>query len=209
MSKRGLYIVIEGQDGTGKTTQVNKLADYFRAKDRNVVIINEGAREDSGLASTDDIGQMIKDRGYNFDELANVLLFTAQRRELWVKIIEPALEQDAVVISSRNFWTTLAFQGYASGADLGLINKVTSDFMPARYLKPDIGIILKLSDSERKKRQSARDSHTEHDMFEQKKNDWQTRANRGYEQIAEDFNVPVVDASGTIEQVQQDIFRHL
>jgi dTMP kinase len=207
--KKGFYIVIEGQDGTGKTTQVKKLAEYFRVKGRETIIINEGARRDSGLASTDDIGQIIKDRGYDFDELANVLLFTAQRRELWAKVIEPALERDAVVISSRNFWTTLAFQGYASGVDLSLIEKITSDFLPPRYLEPDFGVILTLSDNERKKRQQARDQHTAHDMFEQKATPWQARANRGYAEIAKARQIPLIDASGTIDQIHENILGKL
>jgi thymidylate kinase len=114
-----------------------------------------------------------------------------------------------VVISSRNFWTTLTLQGYASGVDTKLIEKVTADFLPPRYLKPDYGVILTLPDGERKKRQSARDDHSAHDMFEQKAAAWQTRANRGYKEIAQQRQIPLIDASPSPEEIHRQIIKLL
>jgi len=209
VNKTGLYIVIEGQDGTGKTTQLNLLADYFEKQGRNVLILNEGARQDSGLPATDRIGATVKTRTFDLDPLTNVLLFTAQRSELWRKLAEPMLEQGGVVISSRNWWSTLAYQHYGQGVDKQLINEITAKFMPARYVKPDYGVILTLDDIERAKRTTGRDDSHKNDTFESQKIDFQKKVNRGYLEIAREFQIPIIDASDTVEKIHQEIKRCL
>lgn len=209
----GLYIVIDGQDGTGKTTQVNKLADAIKKeiaagkKNKNanpnhftdVVIINEGAWTDSGLPATDAIDAVIKSRDFAVDNMANILLFTAARRELWVKKIWPCLKRNGVVISSRNWWSTLAFQAYGGQIDSFDIERVTRDFLPERYIKPDLGIILTLDDQERVRRQSERGEKA--DVFDTQPDSFQSRVNRGYETIARNFDIPIVDASGSVDEM--------
>jgi dTMP kinase len=208
MSK-GLYIVIEGQDGTGKNTQVDKLADYFRAQNRPVSIVHEGDRDDSGLPSTTEISRIIKNRDYDIDPLAFVLFFTGMRVELWQKIIAPALAADGVVLAARNWWSTLAFQGYGQGVDLAKIEQITRDYLPERYQKPDFGVILTLDDAEKARRVKTRDDKHLGDIFETQPNDFQTRVNHGYEQIAKSHELPLIDASGTIDEVQQKIIDRL
>lgn len=201
----GRYIVIEGQDGTGKTTQLNLLADYFRGRNHEVVIINEGAEIDSGLPATDQIDTILHDKSLGLDPMTNVLLFTAQRRELWIKIAEPALKRDGVVLSARNWFSTLAYQHFGSGIDRQLIERITADIMPDRYVRPDATAILVLSDDERIKRTRKRDNKSSKDTFEAQGNDFQSRVNHGYETIASDFNLPTIDASGSIDEVSGKI----
>lgn len=200
-SKLGQYIVIEGQDGTGKTTQLNLLADYFREQNREVVIINEGAEIDSGLTATDQIDTILHDKSLDLDPVTNVLLFTAQRRELWIKVAEPTLKRGGVVLSARNWLSTLAYQHFGSHVRRELIERVTGDIMPDRYVQPDLTVILVLSDNERIKRTKNRNDKSPGDAFEGQKDDFQTRVNHGYEQIAKDFSLPIVDASGNINKV--------
>ncbi|MBR2994348.1 dTMP kinase [Candidatus Saccharibacteria bacterium] len=191
-----MYIVIEGQDGTGKSTQAELLKKYFEEKGKTVVMLEE---PDGDLPQAHDLHDMILTRGYNLEPITNVLLFTAARVELWKKIAEPVLRAGGVVISARNYWSTLAYQGYGEGVSRNKIIRITKELLPEKYFKPDFGFILTVSDKERMKRQQNRGKATE--TFEKKADDFQQRVNSAYPKIAKDFNLKLVDASGTIEQI--------
>ena len=193
-----MYIVIEGQDGTGKSTQVKLLEEYFESKGKKVVTMDE---PDGDLPQAHDIHDLILVRGKNYDmePMTNVLLFTAARNELWRKIAEPVLKEDGVVISARNWWSTLAYQGYGEGVSKNKIIKLTHEALPSRYVSPDKGFILTVSDKTRLARQKNRGKATE--TFELKPDDFQQKVNHAYLKIAEDFKVKTIDASGSIEEV--------
>ena len=117
-----MYIVIEGQDGTGKSTQAELLKKHFEEQGKEVVMLEE---PDGDLPQAHDLHDMILTRGYNLEPLTNVLLFTAARVELWKKIAEPVLKNGGVVISARNYWSTLAYQGYGEGVSRSKIIRIT------------------------------------------------------------------------------------
>ena len=199
-----MYIVIEGQDGTGKSTQARLIAEHFEKQGREVVVMDE---PDGDLPGAHDLHDLILVRGrdYGFDGLTNVLLFTAARVELWRKVAEPVLRRGGIVVSARNWWSTLAYQGYGEGISRSRISRLTHECLPARYVKPDFGVILKVSDKVRLKRQGGRGKAAE--TFEAKPDEFQARVNAGYLAVAKDFDVPVLDASGTIEEVFNSIHR--
>ncbi|MBR3228910.1 dTMP kinase [Candidatus Saccharibacteria bacterium] len=199
-----MYIVIEGQDGTGKSTQVNLLADYFKNQGKEVVMMEE---PDGDLPQAHDLHDMILSRGYTLEPLTNVLLFTAARVELWKKIAEPVLKRGGIVISARNYWSTLAYQGYGEGVSRSKIIRITKDLLPEKYFKPDLGFIMVVSDEVRLARQKNRGKATE--TFEAKPNEFQQRVNAAYPKIAKEFNLNIIDASGTIEEINQQIVNYI
>lgn len=191
-----MYIVIEGQDGTGKSTQARLLEEHFKKLGKEVVVMEE---PDGDLPQAHDIHDMILTRGYDLEPLTNVLLFTAARVELWRKIAEPVLKRGGVVISARNYWSTLAYQGYGEGVSRSKIIKITKEIMPEKYCHPDYGFIMTVSDKVRLERQGTRGKATE--TFEAKPNEFQQRVNAAYPKIAKDFGLTIVDAAGTIEEI--------
>ena len=191
-----MYLVIEGQDGTGKSTQAELLKTYFEKKGKKVVLLEE---PDGDLPQAHDLHDMILTRGYHLEPLTNVLLFTAARVELWKKIAEPVLKSGGVVISARNYWSTLAYQGYGEGVSRSKIIKITKELLPEKYFHPDLGFILTVSDEVRLERQKGRGKKTE--TFEAKPNTFQQKVNSAYPKIAQEFRIPIIDASGTIEDV--------
>ena len=201
-----MYIVIEGQDGTGKSTQARLLADYYKGQGKEVVVMDE---PDGDLPQAHEIHDLILVRGkdYNLEPMTNILLFTASRVELWRKIAEPCLKRGGVVISARNWWSTLAYQGYGEGVSRSRIIRITHETMPERYYKPDFGVILTVSDKIRLVRQGNRGKAKE--TFEAKADDFQQKVNAAYPKIAHEFDIPVVDASGTIEEVFDLIIKKL
>ena len=195
-----MYIVIEGQDGTGKSTQVKLLKEYFENQGREVVTLDE---PDGDLPQAHDLHDMILTRGYDLEPLTNVLLFTASRVELWKKIAEPVLKRGGVVISARNYWSTLAYQGYGEGISRSKIIRLTKDLLPEKYCNPDFGFILIVSDKVRLERQKGRGKSEE--TFEKKPNAFQQKVNAAYPKIAKDFNLHLIDASGTPSEIAQTI----
>lgn len=194
------YIVIEGQDGTGKSTQAKLLQEYFAQQGREAVLLEE---PDGDLPQAHDLHDMILTRGYELEPLTNVLLFTAARVELWRKIAEPVLKRGGVVISSRNYWSTLAYQGYGEGVSRSKIIRLTKMMLPEKYCQPDLGIILEVADAVRLARQDNRGKAAE--TFEKKPSTFQAKVNAAYPQIAKDFNLQLLDASGTIEEIFAEI----
>lgn len=195
-----MYIVIEGQDGTGKSTQARLLKEYFESRGDEVVVMDE---PDGDLPQAHDLHDMILTRGYDLEPLTNVLLFTAARVELWKKIAEPVLKRGGVVISARNYWSTLAYQCYGEGVSRSKIIRLTKDLLPGKYAKPDFGFILTVSDKIRLERQKDRGKKTE--TFEKRSDDFQQKVNSAYPKIAKDFGLIEIDASGTIDEVFDEI----
>lgn len=195
-----MYIVIEGQDGTGKSTQARLLAEHFKKQGKEVVIMDE---PDGDIPQAHIIHDLILTGDYNLEPLTNVMLFTAARLELWHKIAKPTLKNGGVVISARNWWSTLAYQGYGEGVSRSRIIRITKDLLPSEYVNPTHGIILVTDDKTRLSRQGNRGKAIE--TFESKPDIFQQKVNLAYPKIAKEFNIPVIDASPSIEDVEKEI----
>lgn len=196
MITRGRYIVIEGNDGTGKSTQVRLLQTYFHEQGRSVVIVEEPGGGDSAFTTpvASYLRTIIKNRQLQRDPEINLALFSAARRELWQHSIAPALERGAVVLAARNYLSTLAYQGYGEGLDLDHIRETTALFTDARYMAPDHVVVLAMNDDiERKRRLAERSSLIHLDAFESRADDFQRRVDNGYAALARDMALPVVE----------------
>lgn len=199
-----MYIVIEGQDGTGKSTQVELLAKRLRERGKEVLTFHE---PDGELEAAHAMRAIIKDKKYNLEPMTHVMLFTAARYELWKKLAEPVLRRGGCVVSARNWWSTLAYQGYGQGVSKNRIVRITREVMPEPYVKPDIGVILTLDEKIKKARQQERDAThgadttSATDTFESKPDEFQSKVDHGYLQIAKDFGINTLEAGGTIEEV--------
>lgn len=199
MAKLGKYIVFEGPDGVGKTTQANELEAYFKSIGSKVLQVNEPG----GMPIGNAIRAILLDKSLDREPITNLLLFTANRHELWFKIIKPALEKGINVISSRNYWSSIAYQGYGEGMDTAFIRSITAMHTEEDYMSPNYGIILDFkNEAERQRRLEARG---ETDLFESKPSKFQSNVKKGYAEIAKHHNIKVVDATGSIEAVHQRI----
>ena len=211
----GTYIVIEGNDGTGKSTQAGLLADYCRQQGREVIIVEEPGSDDpdktTPIASY--LRSLIKNGTLARDPEINLALFSAARRELWQQKIAPALNRGAVVISARNYISTLAYQGYGEGVNTDHIMAITKLFTDERYMKPDFIIILTLdNESERKKRIAKRSQSIDtSDTFESRGSNFQKRVDTAYRTIAGELaSSHVIECSDggrckTAEQINVEI----
>lgn len=199
---RGKYIVIEGNDGTGKSTQVELLAKWLEDEKGIQSFI---AHEPAGTPIADAIRTIIKNGSLSREPLTDVLLFTAARHEIWQQA-RKELEKGNWVLSARNYLSTEAYQGYGDGVDLDLIQSITKKFVGEDYYKPDQTIILALTDeAERKNRIARRGELDSPDTYEMRGSDFQARVNDAYLKIAKNRKILPIDATLSIDKVQSII----
>ena len=199
----GRYIVIEGNDGTGKSTQVELLAAHFQRQGLTVCVVEEPGSDEPEKSTpvADELRRVIKNGDLVRSPEINVVLFSAARRELWREKIKPALKRGEVVLSARNYISTLVYQGQAEGYDEAEILRLTKLFTDEKYLHPDVMIVLSLSHDKRAKRIAMRGELKNPDTFESRGQDFQEKITNGYLKIAKKYDIPVISADGTIEEI--------
>ncbi|MBR3176200.1 dTMP kinase [Candidatus Saccharibacteria bacterium] len=206
-----MYIVIEGQDGTGKDTQANLLKEYFEKQGKKVVAYSE-----SGTASQNEFISTIAKLNYgsnqNIDHRTRTMLYLVNRYEQWRTLAEPALKNGDIVITTRNWFSTLIYEGYGGGVSKSLIIKLHKLIMPEPYFHPDKIFMFTLSEEEQQKRlgtQIDKKWNRREEVWKSKGNDFQQKLNHAYLKIAKDYNIPTIDASGTIEEVFERVKKEL
>lgn len=206
-----MHIVIEGQDATGKDTQAQKIKEFYEKQGKNVVIYSE-----SGTGSDDDFIKTIAKLNYgskqDIDNRTRVLLYLVNRYEQWRKIAEPALKNGDIVITARNWLSTLVYEGYGAGISKSFIIRLHKLVMPEHYFHPDHIFLLTVNENEQKKRLGIQDSQD----WDRKKEVWksagetfQQKINHAYLKIAKDYQIKTIDASGTIDEVFEKIKQNL
>ena len=210
MSRRGKFITFEGLDGTGKSTQLRKLAAELRAAGHTVV----ETREPGGTMTGEKIRKVLLDSGTaGLSPQAEMALMFASRAQHIAEVIEPALAQGSVVLCDRFTDSTEAYQG--SGRKLG--SEVVRELhrVLCGNLQPDLTILLdsdaalSVSRARQRNRRDSKVSSRGHDenRFEQETRAFFARVHEGYLAIAkrEPGRVAVVDARGTPAQTHARI----
>jgi dTMP kinase len=152
---RGLFITLEGGEGSGKSTQLKRLAETLRGKGRDVVT----TREPGGTPDAEKIRNLLVQRdGGEWTPMAECLLLFASRVMHVEKLIKPALEQGKIVISDRFADSTRAYQAYGHGINPQIIEQMNT--LALGDFKPDLTFILDIDVDEGLKRAGNRISAT-------------------------------------------------
>jgi len=200
---RGKYIVIEGHDGTGKSTQVSLLREKLAS--RNIQSIE--FHEPEGVPIANEIRTIIKNGALERDGKTNLLLFTAARHEIW-RQAQQALAQGIWIVASRNYFSTLAYQGYGENLDRDLIMRMTKEFTDELYMHPDHAVILSLGDeTERSKRIQGRGDLNNPDTFESRDAQFQIAVEKGYLAIAKQYELPIISATQSKDAIATQIYK--
>ena len=141
--KRGLFITFEGPDGAGKSTQIENLRNYLEELGLDAVF----TREPGGTELSERIRDMLLDPdNKGMASRTEALLYAASRAELVEKVIQPALDEDKIVVCDRYIDSSLAYQGY--GRELGMIPVLSLSQFATQDLMPALTIMLMLEPEE-------------------------------------------------------------
>lgn len=197
---KGLFVTIEGPEGSGKSTLITKLLPYFEKKAKKVI----ATREPGGIAISEDIRTILHKQEYTMMEArTEALLYAAARRQHLVEKVMPALKENYLVLCDRFIDSSLAYQGYARGLGIDKVFEInrfaTEDCMPGLtiYLdiEPEVGLARIEKDSGREVNRLDMESITFH-----------KRVREGYLQVVERFSdrIAVVNADQPMEKIVEE-----
>jgi len=196
---RGALITVEGVEGSGKSTQCERLARHLSGRGLEVVRTSEPDGTRLGLR----IRALFEADGPTPTPLTQAFLFMAARQEHVAQVIAPAVARGAVVISDRYADATVAYQGYGQGLDVQTIREL--NLLATGGLLPDLTLVLDLDPAAGMRRIGGRSL----DTFEKMDLSFHRRVREGYLEIArsDKRRVVVLDAARDVEALHADIVR--
>jgi dTMP kinase len=206
---KGLFITLEGTEGSGKSTQIGLLVERIRSMGRRVRTL----REPGGTPIGEEIRHTLKHSKDNAEMTAEaeLLLMNASRAQLVREVIRPALAAGEIVVCDRFYDSTTAYQGYGRQLDLEMV-KATID-IAVGPTRPDLTLLLLVPHSVSEQRRLARQSTLPfmRDRIEEADNSFFERVAKGYDALAaaEPNRVKLIPAVGTIETIQQAIWKQI
>lgn len=170
---KGLFIVLEGGEGVGKSTQARRLVEWCEGLGLKVV----GTREPGGTALGEAIRALVLDGG-SVSARSELLLMLAARAAFVDELVRPALEAGRIVIGDRYELSTLAYQGF--GRELGVERVAALNAFATGGLRPDLTIVLSVPAEEARRRRAG----TGADRIEAESEAFHERVSAAYEQLA-------------------------
>ncbi|WP_138496080.1 dTMP kinase [Paenibacillus pinistramenti] len=203
--RKGLFITLEGGEGSGKTTMLQHLAGLLEQEGLPYLV----TREPGGIRIAEGIRELLLHPDHTeMDIRTEALLYAAARRQHLVEKVEPALEQGMVVLCDRFIDSSLAYQGYARGIGIAEVLSINSFATEGRFpdhtyyldVKPEVGLArISAGKGREVNRLDLEELH-----FHQ-------RVREGYQKVAAMYaeRITVVDASASPEQVAEGLKKHL
>lgn len=173
--ERGKFIVLEGPDRCGKSTQAKLLYNYLLEKGFDVVL----TREPGGTPTAEKIRQILLEPELDVRPMAELLLYEASRAQHTQEKIIPALQEGKIVLCERYTMSTCAYQGYARGLDLKIIE--TLNQIATTGIKPDLTLVFLMSD----KYFSSRGEYLFSDRLEREDQEFRQNMRQGYKNLVE------------------------
>jgi dTMP kinase len=201
------FITFEGGDGSGKTTQLKALESHLIARRKSCI----STREPGGTS----LGRLIRQAllevsNQPITSPAELFLYLADRAQHIQEVILPALEHGKVVLCDRHTDSTLAYQGYGRGIDLGLLRSLND--IASRGIRPDLTLLfdcpVEIGLSRTARRQSqAPTTRSREDRFEREKIEFHEKVRKGFLELAraEPQRFRIIDAARSAAEVAQDI----
>ena len=194
----GKFIVLDGPDGCGKSTQTLMLYDWLKSQEVEVVTF----RDPGGTA----VGEKVREILLNPEHVemsvrTELLLYMASRAQLWAEKIKPALGADKCVVLDRWVTSTCAYQGFAGGYRVERVVEIAEASLERVW--PDLAIVLDIDVETAAKRMDRA-----LDRMEQKPAEYHKKVRQGFLQLSRfNDNVAIIDATKDIEKVHQMVIQ--
>lgn len=204
---KGLLITFEGTEGSGKSTQVPLLVERLHEWGHHVRVL----REPGGTPIGEEIRHTLKHSHANsaMTAEAELLLMNASRAQLVRELIRPALARGEIIICDRFYDSTTAYQGYGRGLNMDAVRSLI-DFAVGNT-RPDVTFFLRVPQRVSEERLRSRQATLPfiRDRMEESDRAFFERVASGYDAIAaaEPKRIHVINATGTIEEIQSAIWR--
>jgi dTMP kinase len=189
-TRRGRFIVVEGGEGVGKSTQVARLAQWLRASGHEVVLTFEPGDTPVGV----DFRNALLHADHALDPRAELMLMLADRAQHVAEVVAPAIARGAIVVCDRYEPSTLAYQGVARGLGVDEVERMSQ--WAAAGLRPDAVIVLDAPDDVAEARVS-----TARDRIEHAGAQFHADVRAAYRDLASARGWIVVDADGAPDEV--------
>lgn len=205
---KGLFITFEGGEGSGKSTQIRLLDDALKKMGHEVLL----TREPGGSSGAEEIRDLLLKGGSDrWDKKAEMLLFSAARRDHLKKKIWPALSENKIVLCDRYADSTIAYQCFGYGFDKKIYEEAQMLYrFIAGDFKPDLTFILDIDPLIGLARSQKRPGNNEQ-RFEDMDISFHTNIKKAFLEMAnnEQERFTVIDANRPIEQIHNDIMNYL
>lgn len=202
-SRSGLFVTLEGGEGSGKSTLSKTLAEMARKRGVTTLL----TREPGGTAGAEAVRHvLLSGAAQNFGSFAEAVLFAAARTDHLREVVRPALAQGLLVLCDRFMDSTRAYQGLVGGVDAGVLNAL--DRVVVNGTKPHLTLVLDIDPDLAVKRRQQRNLT---DRFENEDRDFHFRLREAYLTIAraEPRRCRVLDASQSAESLAATAWRVL
>ena len=195
----GLFLTFEGGDGSGKTTQINRLVTWLESRGRTVVLTREPGGTDLGV----ELRNIVMHRKGFIAPRAEALLYAADRSHHIHTLVRPALERGDIVVQDRYLDSSVAYQGAGRVLDPDEVRELS--LWGTERLMPDLTVLLDVPATVAKARQAA--ENRDYDRLEAEAEDFHTRVRESYLALAEaePERFIVVNGELPIEEIHQVI----
>lgn len=199
---KGLFIVMEGPDGSGKTTQINLLKEYLEEAGYECLI----TREPGGTVIGEEVRQLILNPEHKeMSPVTEMLLYAASRAQLVHEVIGPALEEGKIVISDRFVDSSIVYQGIARKLGISTVSAVNAPGIS--IYRPDGIFFIDLSEAEGLRRKKEQKNL---DRMEQEGIDFHHMVSEGYRKVLSGRpEVMKIDGGRSIDTIQKKIRNHV
>ena len=199
---KGLFIVMEGPDGSGKTTQINLLKEYLEEAGYECLI----TREPGGTVIGEEVRQLILNPEHKeMSPVTEMLLYAASRAQLVHEVIGPALEEGKIVISDRFVDSSIVYQGIARKLGISTVSAVNAPGIG--IYRPDGIFFIDLSEAEGLRRKKEQKNL---DRMEQEGIDFHHMVSEGYRKVLSGRpEVMKIDGGRSIDTIQKKIRNHV
>ncbi|MDD2897160.1 MAG: dTMP kinase [Desulfuromonadaceae bacterium] len=197
----GLFITLEGVEGSGKSTQIRNLAEFLTARGIQTTL----TREPGGCPIADKIRTILLDaENKTLSPLSELMLYAAARAQHVTEVIAPSLEAGNVVLCDRFCDATLAYQSFGRGIDRGVIENLNR--LACQGVSPDLTVLIDCDASvglERARRRINATAGPREERFELEELSFHQRVRAGYLQLATEQpdRILVIDGAATIKDI--------